>query len=329
MFTGQHTGMSDTTHIAVIKAIRSNLKRALRVRHYTPAEALLEQLKNEDPLSLETRGLELEYLMAVNRWSEAASLASQLLELFPDSARIHYLAARVFYQAKDYRHALIHFREAERLHPHWITRRWLGKTFTQVGQFEEAEAMLIDLPAAHPRANMDLAWLYERRDDPQRALQYLNDYLVWRPEDGFAKAQRLRLQASTLSPEELVEEVNTLMELDEPIPDELLVTYVQRLLESGQSAAVRQFIDEKRPHWDAQVAASIAWVCHRLQAYDLALLLFLQGLPTHIHEYKYLTALESAATHCRRVDEVIEAYDALATQEKRLYGRIKTLKKRR
>ena len=321
--------MSNTTHIAVIKAIRANLKRALRARHYTPAEALLEQLKSEDPLSLETRGLELEYLMAVNRWSEASSLALQLLELFPDSARIHYLAARVYYQAKDYRHALLHFREAERLYPHWITRRWLGKTLTQVGQFEEAEAMLIDLPAAHPQVNMDLAWLYERRDDPQRALQFLSDYLAWRPEDGFAKAQRLRLQATTLSPDELVEEVDTLMELDEPVPAELLATYVQRLLETGQSAAVRQFIDQQRAHWEAQVAASIAWVCHSLHAYDLALLLFLQGLPIHIHEYKYLTALESAARHCRRIDDVIEAYEALATQEKRLYGRIKKLEKRR
>ena len=321
--------MSDTTHIAVIKAIRANLKRALRVRHYTPAEALLEQLKNEDPLSLETRGLELEYLLAVNRRSEASSLALQLLELFPDSARIHYLAARVFYQAKDYRRAQIHFREAERLYPHWITRRWLGKTLTQQGQFEEAEAMLIDLPAAHPQVNLDLAWLYERRDDPQRALQYLNDYLVWRPEDNFAKAQRLRLQATRLTPEELVEEVNTLRALDEPVPAELLATYVQRLLETGQSAAVRQFIDQQRPHWDTQVAASIAWVCHHLQAYDLALRLFLQALPTHTHEYKYLSALEFAAGQCRRIDDVIEAYEALVTQEKRLYGRIKTLERRR
>jgi tetratricopeptide (TPR) repeat protein len=322
-------GMSDTPHIAVIKAIRANLKRALRARHYTPAEGLLEQLKNEDPLSVETRGLELEYLLAVNRWSEASSLALQLLKLFPDSARIHYLAARVNYQAKDYRPALSHFREAQRLYPHWLTRRWLGKTCTQLGLFEEAEAMLIDLPATHPQVGLDLAWLYERRDDPQRALQYLNDYLAWRPEDGFAKAQRLRLQATTLSPGELVEEVNTLMELDEPVPLGLLVPYVQRLLETGQSAAVRQFIAQRRPHWEAQVAASIAWVCYHLQAYDLALQLFLQGLPTHAQEYKYLSALEKAAVHCQRVDDVIEAYEALATDEKHLYGRIKTLEKRR
>jgi hypothetical protein len=205
----------------------------------------------------------------------------------------------------------------------------LGKTCTQLGLFEEAEAMLIDLPTAHPQVGLDLAWLYERRDDPQRALQYLNDYLAWRPEDGFAKTHRLRLQATTLSPGALVEEVDGLMELDEPVPLGLLVPYVQRLLETGQSAAAREFIAQQRPHWEAQVAASVAWVCYHLQAYDLALWLFLQGLPTHAQEYKYLSALEKAAVHCQRVDEVIEAYEALAADEKHLYGRIKTLEKRR
>ncbi|MEN8129458.1 MAG: hypothetical protein ABFS45_04530 [Pseudomonadota bacterium] len=72
----------------------------------------------------------------------------------------------------------------------------------------------------------------------------------------------------------------------------------------------------------------MVWVCHRFQAYDLALHLFLIGLPDNSGNYKYLSALESAAQHCKRLDELIGNYEKLAPQDKRLYGRIKSLNKR-
>jgi tetratricopeptide (TPR) repeat protein len=313
---------------AVIKVLRSNLKRALRSGHLSETEGLLEQLKDEDPLSVETRGLELETLIAARRWSDATKLASQLSELFPASARIRYLTARVHYHNKNYPRALEQFAESERIHPHWSSRRWLGKTHTQLGHYQEAEASLIDLCAEHPQVRLDLAWLYERRDDPQRALRYLEEYLSFRPDDEFAKAQRLRLRANVLAADELVAEVDTLRDLEETVPPELLPTYVKRLLETGQGAAARQFIEHQHVQWDERISASVAWECHHLQAYDLALRLFLRGLSVYYRDFKYLSALEFAAIRCQRVDEVVTAYETHAADNNRLYGRTKALKKR-
>ncbi len=313
---------------AVIKVLRSNLKRALRSGQLAETESLLEQLKDEDPLSVETRGLELETLIAARRWLDATKLAAQLSELFPASARIRYLIARVHYHNKDYPRALEQFAESERIHPHWVSRRWLGKTHTQLGHYQEAEASLIDLCAEHPQVRLDLAWLYERRDDPQRALHHLEDYLRFRPDDAFARAQRLRLRANLLSADELLAEVDTLRDLEEAVPSELLPTYVKRLLETGQGAAARQFIEHQHAQWDERTCASIAWECHRLQAYDVALRLFLRGLTAFHRDFKYLSALESAALRCRRVEEVITAYETFAADNKRLYGRGRALQKR-
>lgn len=312
----------------LIQVLRRNLRQALRSGQLTQAAAVLERLKDEDPLSVETRGMELEYLLKAGRGEEAEVLAQQLLRLFSDSARIHYLAGRIRYQEKDYAEALGHFTESDRIHPTGTTRRWLGKTHSQLGQLSEAEALLVGLASRSPDVNIDLAWVYERMDDIDRALACLEAYLDEHPNDAFAKAQRLRLRSRALSPEELTEEVDNLRGLGDDIPPELMTTYVQRLLETGQGREARRFIDESRGRLTQRTAASLAWVCHHLQAYDVALQLFLVGLPAHLRDYKYLSALESAAGHCRRIIEVIDRYELHAEEEKRLYGRMKTLRRR-
>ncbi|MEN8132464.1 MAG: tetratricopeptide repeat protein [Pseudomonadota bacterium] len=313
---------------AYIKALRTNLKHALRQGDLAQAADIVGRLKEEEPLSVHTRGLELEYLIAAGQWTLATPMVAQLLEMFPNSARLHYLAARVYYHDKVYRQALVHFQESERIHSHWLTRQWLGKTYTQLGQFSQAEALLVGLLSEHPWVNMDLAWLYERSQQPGRALKYVEDYLSLSPDDAFAQAQCQRLRAASLGPQALMSEVDSLLEFDEPIPEGMLPVYVQRLLETGQGAQARHFIYQYSSLWQAQQAASMAWVCHRFQAYDLALHLFLIGLPDNTGNYKYLSALESAAQHCKRVDELIRSYEELAPQDKRLYGRIKSLNKR-
>jgi tetratricopeptide (TPR) repeat protein len=317
------------TNAALVRVLRTNLRRALRSGALEQADELIARLKNEDPLAVETRGLELEYLIATKRWTEAANLATQLLALFSSSARIHYLAARIYYRNKDYLRALHHFSESERIHGHWRTQRWLGKTHTQLAHYEEAEALLLELQSAHAAVRLDLAWLYERRGEPERALSYVEEHLAQRPADSFAQSQRLRLRAQALTPGELMAEVDTLFELEEAVPPEMLSTYVQRLLETGQGAVVRRFIAERESQLDPRAVASMAWVCHRLHAYDIALRLFLLGLATHIHDYKYLSALESAAVQCRRVEQVVDAYETLAPQHRPLYGRIKALNRRK
>lgn len=312
----------------VLRVLQRNLRQALRQRQLTEASALLERLRHEDPLSAETRGFELEYLFYSRRWDEAMTLTVQLLGLFPDSARIHYLAGRLCYQQKIYAQALRHFYESERIYDHWHTRRWIGKTHSQLGSLEDAEASLLDLLGHHPEVAIDLAWVYERKAAPDRALGYLETYLNLRPDDGFAKAQRLRLRARTLLPEELVEEVEALRALGEAIPSEVVTLYVERMLGAGRGTEIRRFIGEERAGFDMRTAASLAWVCHRLQAYDLAFRLFLQGLPGHLRDFKYLSALESAAARCARIEELIPHYETYAPEEKRLYGRIQGLQRR-
>lgn len=317
-----------TTGNQVIKVLRRNLMQSLRSHRLDEAKDLLDHLKDEEPLSLETRGLELEFLIANKQWKNAQSLADQLSRLFPQSARIHYLAGRVFYQAKNYPEAFRYFSESNALHAHWRTRRWLGKTQTQRGEFIEAEAILIALHPGYMAINLDLAWLYERMNQPERALKHVETFLREYPEQEFATQQRLRLRAMTLEPELLSEDVEALLELDEEVPSEMLPAYLQHLLASGQGQTARKFVTTYRETFDQPTAASLAWICHRLQAYDLAMCLFLDGLPTRIRDVKYLSALESAAHHCNRVEELIPRYEVCANEDKHFYGRIKRLRKR-
>jgi tetratricopeptide (TPR) repeat protein len=315
-------------HTALIRVLRRNLKQSLRRGELAQAEALVRQLKDEDSLSVQTRGLELEVLIAAQRWPDAEVLAAQLVQLFPSSARMHSLAARLYYRQKSYTRALEHFTESERLHPHWMSRLWLGKTHTQRGEYAAAESLLVGVVGEHPEAGVELAWLYERRGEPERALHHLEEYLALRPDDRFARAQQLRLRASAAAPEDLVQEVEALQELGEDIAPEMLPAYVQRLLETGRGVEARRCVDHGLPQWTPQMAGRIAWVCHRLHAYDVALRLFLAGLPVHQRDYKYLSALESAARHCRRTAEVASAYRELAAANRHLYGRIKSLERR-
>lgn len=319
---------SKTVTTQVIKVLRRNLQQAIKARQFDEAEALLMQLKDEDPLSLGTRGLELEYFVVAGQWSDAQILVEQLLRLFPQSARIQYLAGRIYYRIKNYRLALQYFEESNSLHWHWRALRWSGKTQTQLGQFEAAERILLGLVTEHVSINIDLAWLYERRNQVVRALEHIEVYLKKYPEDAFANVQRLRLVACTQEPDALSEDVDTLLELDEEVPAEMLPAYIQNLLESGQGHLVRKFVAEHSEQIDEQAAVALAWICHRLQAYDLAVSLFTKGLPSRLSDVKYLSALESAARHCNRVDELIEQYEVLAPDEKRLYGRVRSLKKR-
>src|SRR5204863_3636988 len=106
----------------------------------------------EDPLSRETRGLELELYLNSNRLQEAGALAGQLRRLFPDSGRILFLAGRVAYRLKHYHEAESCLRESQRVFPHWRALHWLGKTLSQTGRHKEAEALLLSACERTPYA---------------------------------------------------------------------------------------------------------------------------------------------------------------------------------
>lgn len=307
--------------------LRRNLKAAIRSGARRDAADLLERLREEDPLSIETRGLELDFLLLCQHRDEARTLAGQLLRLHPASARVHYLAGRSAYLDRDYATAASRFREADRIHPHDTARRWLGKSLSQVGELAEAESVLTALVASHPPVHRDLAWVYERMEDTEQALHHVKAHLAHYPGDPLASAQRLRLQSRRLGAGELLEEVEALEELGEEVPAELAETYVRRLLETGNGPAARRFVEESTEGMPARELASIAWTCYRLKAFDLALGLFHRILPERLEDVKLLSAIENAAKKCERVPELLERYEVLAREQPKLFGRGKRLAK--
>lgn len=313
---------------SIIIVLQRNLRQALGKRQYEQAASILEHLQQEDPLSVETRGLELEFLVRSGRLQEAKSLSVQLLELFPTSRHIQYMTGLLCYRQKNYAPAEQHFRECEGIHTHWSTRRWLGKTLTQLGRFDQAESLLQGLLPEHLVCRLDLVWLYQRMKDDRRALKQVEMYLQHRPHDGFALKQRLILRAQLLPPEELVEEVDALLELGEEVPVDLLPAYLENLLSTGQGVLAREFVYQRLAGLDIVLAGKLGWVCHKTKAHDLTLELFLRAFPANLHYVKFLNTLEFVAGRCSRLGELIDLYEAFAEQEHSLYGRQKTLAKR-
>jgi len=313
---------------AVLETLRHNMREALVQGHLRDAEDILAILKKEDPLSRETLGFELEFYISSSRFAEADALARQLCSLFPESGRIQFLAGKLAYRRKRYEEAETCFRESQRIYPSPQTRYWLGKTLTQIGRFDEAESLLLSAREHNPRALLDLAWLYERKNDLESALGTYDEFLSSHPNDSFAAEQRVRIRAKMMEPVALIEEVSALEDLGEAVPPALFPEYVRRLFESGNALRAREEIASRIKSMDAKLAVQVAWVCYKAQAYDLAYTLFLAHLPTNLQNPKYLVALESAAAKCNRISELIEAYHSHLPQARHLYGRCKSLARR-
>lgn len=312
----------------IVEVLRRNLRQALHVGALEEAGEILLRLKREDPLSRETRGLELELLLRAQRLPEAQALAQQLSQLFPDSGRIRLLAGQVAYRQKRYSEALAHFRESQRIYPHWQTQHWVGKTLTQMGEFDEAESLLLAARQHSVQALLDLGWLYERRTDWQAAVETYEAFLVSHPGHRFAAERLSRLKAKLLEPEALIEEVQTLAQFGEPMPEVLFEEYVEKLFATGQGSAAREAVLGRMASLDSRQGTRLAWICHHAQAYDLACYLFLAHLETNLNSFKYLAALESSAARCNRLPDVFEAYRRLASRERKLHGRIRNLARR-
>jgi len=314
----------------LIQVLQRNLRSLLRRANPELRDAgeLLAQLRSRDPLGPVTRRLELEYLVRARRLGEADTLGRQLLEQFPNDSRIHYLCGHGAYYGKDYKRAVQHLREAQRLYPFWKYQRWLGKALTQMGELDEAEALLLGAEAEGHDCSTDLTWLYQRKGDVERAIELLEKRLQRFPEDHFLQDQLRRLRVQELAPDELQEEVELLQGLGEEIGDEMIPEYVHSLLATGQGKKARAYVQQQRAGWALQTLRSVAWKCHHLQAFDLATTLFLEIFPQEKVNVKFLTALEKAADRCGRLELLIEQYQAHAADDKRLYGRARRLQQR-
>ena len=311
-----------------INAMRRNLRQALRRRHLEDAAAILERLRLEDPISVETRGGELEFLILSGRLEEALPLARTLEENFPASPRIHYLVGRLHYQRRDYENATESFRESTALAAHWKTRQWLGKSLTQLGRFEDAESTLLEIVEEHPNVLTDMAWLYERMGEIPRAIRTLEKYLKFYPEDEFAGASLQRLRARSMDREHLIEEVQTLKELEEEIPETVHAEYLLSIIESGDIPQFRKMMPDLKTRLPEKTLTSLGWSCHRARTPDLAFELFCRVFGRNHRSPKFLAALESDARRAGRIPELLELYREFAPKYPPLYGRAKSLERR-
>ncbi len=287
--------MNEKNNPALLQALRHNIKRWIHQNKLTEARQGLAELKQLDPLDLQTRGLELEYLLSAGQYQDAQSLATQLTQLFPTSSRIQYLAGILAYRQKNYAAALAAFDESFRLYPHWRTERYMGKTCTQAGDFDRAESYLLHLSAEHPTCLLDLAWVYERKQQFSKAQSMLAQYLKLKPEDAFAQQQQQRLQAHVLSPEQIQDEVETLSDFDETIPIGLLSEYMRNQLNQGKGSALRQWLTPRIGKVDPKDANQLGWIAYQLKAYDLAYELFIRDFEKQHDNFKYRAALERSA----------------------------------
>lgn len=322
-----HRRHAGTMTKAIVDALRQNLRQALAQRRLAEAEQILSRLKKENPLSVETRGFELELFIESDRIEEATSLAEQLCRTFPDSARIFFLAGKLAYRRKNYEAAEARFRESQRIYPSAQTQYWLGKTLTQTGHFEEAESLLISVRDQNPWALLVLGWLHERRNDFESALKAYDDFLEHYPGNRFASEQRVRIKAKLLDPEALIDEANMLADFGERLPDAMFVELVEKLFETGQTPRAREEIGARLDAMEPREGVRVAWICYRHQAYDLACALFLNHLRANLFNFKYLSALEAAARKCDRLPQVLDAYRGFGPEARHLYGRRKFLKK--
>ncbi len=322
------TRPGETMTSSIVEALRQNLRAALLRRDIPEAAQVLARLKREDPLSAHTRGFELEFYIESNQLAEASALADQLCRAFPDSARIRFLAGKLEYRRKHYEAAESHLRESQHIYPSSQTLYWLGKTLTQEGRFDEAEPLLLSVRGQNPWANMALAWLYERKGDFDAALKACEAFLELHPGNAYAAAQRGRIRAKMLEPEQLIEEAEALAEFGETMPEEVFPEYIQRLFETGQTPQARDGIIKRMPSLDRKESVQLAWVCYRFQAFDLACTLFLTQLKANVSDFKYLAALEAAARKCGRLAQVLEAYRPLCPEARHLYGRCRLLARR-
>ncbi|MDI7268852.1 MAG: tetratricopeptide repeat protein [Myxococcota bacterium] len=308
--------------------LHRNLAAALRRGSPAEAEVLLQRLAEEDPVSPQTRGLELEWLVRGERTAEAIALADALAAEFPASPRILLWAGRAAYRARDYGKAAARLAESLRLAPHWTTERWLGKTLTQIGRLDEAEAMLGRLAPQHPECLLDLSWLHERRGEPEQALRCAQEYLASHPGDPHAENRCRRLRAAVAGPGDVIAEVEDLRSLGEPIPEDLLPRYVEALLATGRGAEARERVRDAARGLAPRTATAVGWVAYKLRAWDVAFDLFVAALERNLGDHKFLAAIERAARLCARVEELARAYEAHAARLPALWGRIRRLRGR-
>ncbi|MEO0599930.1 MAG: tetratricopeptide repeat protein [Myxococcota bacterium] len=306
------------------RILHNNLRQAIAQRESEAVRALLEQLASVDPDSVYTRCLELEWLIVSSRLDEAQRVAKTVVERFSTSARAHWLAGWAAYRGRRWRDALSAFEESERIHSSASVRRWIGRTLSQLGDFERAEPILRSLG---PKGWLDLSWLCERRGEHAEALALVERHLENHPDDAWARDRRERLIALTMDDHEVLEEMEVLEELGESMPRALAEQAFRKLLEMGRGEEARDLMERQLGAAPSGEITSWAWIAYRAEELDVACRLFARTFSRNCDNAKFLSAYERAAKAAGRLDELLELYGVHAPQHRRLYGRAKRLRK--
>lgn len=116
-------------------------------------------------------------LLSARRYAEAERSFLDALKLAPNIAPIHHGLGLVYIQTQDYELAVIHLEEALRLEPDTVkTLFTLAKAYASVGESKralEAYNKVIQLDPRHEGAHQDLAGIYYREKNWDKALEYL------------------------------------------------------------------------------------------------------------------------------------------------------------
>lgn len=295
------------------------------------AAALLDRLRDVEPLAEGTLALHLELLVRSGRLDDAAHTADDLVVAFPASGRIRHWAGRAAARLHRWGSAALHFEEALRLEPGWTNELWLGKSLTQTGCFDRAEPLLVRVVEQRPSMCMELAWLYERMGDLPRAIRHAEDRLRLAPGDGFATERLLRLKAAAAMPDLVVQEVEGLERLGERVPEAILPRSLEALLQLGRTEAAAALVRDRilSPDVAPATVRSAAWVAYRAQEWAPAWLLFERVMATDLSRRGFLQALERTARMAGRIEDLVARYERLAPDNHNLYGRARRLRRGR
>jgi tetratricopeptide (TPR) repeat protein len=310
----------------LFKSLVENAKRAIGKGDMDEADRVASRLMESFPAEAASHGLALELLLEKGLLEEAGRAADRLISRFPSSAGILFQAGVAAYRLKRYPSAEQRFEESEKLFSSKKTRRMLAKTLINLGRFDDAEGMLINLVETDPFCRSDLAWLYERKGDFARAGREAARRLSEYPNDERARSQKIRLEAGALDDAEVIEQVEILEELGEPLPNEMVSRYVSALVASGRSEDARRFILAEKSDLDRRAIVDLAWTCHRLQLHDMAYELFILVVEEESQNIKLLSTLDFCAKRAGREAELAEIYEAMGAKHKALYGRAKKLR---
>lgn len=312
--------MSEREHAAVL---RRSLKQALRRRDLDDAEALHARLAEVAPGDLEAQLLAVELRLLQRRLPEARALADASVQRAPDHAWAHELLGHVALQQKQAAVGLRAFEAAERLAPSPRTRLWVARAHLRLDDLDAAEPILRSLGAP---ARMDLAWVHERRKQPELARKLVEQHLAEHPDDAWAQAARQRLVAATLGREEVLEEVEAMRALGEPLAAPLVRAALEHTLAMGRTADARALLEPHLAGMTTRQAVDWGWVAYRAVALDLAYDLFSRAVGANTTNAAFLNALQRAARDSGRAAALADLLEAHTAQTPALWGRIRKLR---